>query len=97
MTAAPNDWDVVLRPHWTPLFAYAAAFLIAVAHVAGGLLLKVGSSGVVFQTADQVAMGALGLGLAGAVLLFARPRLRGVLPGFRCGICWVTGSLGGLK
>lgn len=76
MTAAPNDWDVVLRPHWTPLFAYAAAFLIAVAHVAGGLLLKVGSSGVVFQTADQVAMGALGLVLAGAVLLFARPRLR---------------------
>lgn len=53
---------------------------------------------MVFQTADQVAMGALGLVLAGAVLLFARPRLpRWVLPGFRCGICWVTGSLGGLK
>lgn len=32
---------------------------------------------MVFQTADQVAMGALGLVLAGAVLLFARPRLRG--------------------
>lgn len=31
---------------------------------------------MVFQTADQVAMGALGLVLAGAVLLFARPRLR---------------------
>ncbi len=65
VTAAPDDWDVVLRPHWTPLLAYAAAFLIAVAHVARGLLLKVGSSGVVFQTADQVAMGALGLVLAG--------------------------------
>jgi photosystem II stability/assembly factor-like uncharacterized protein len=71
-----EDWDVVVRPYRTPLFAYAAAFLIVAAHVAGGMLLKIGSSGVVFQTADQVAMGALGLVLAGAVLLLARPRLR---------------------
>ncbi len=76
MTAKSDDWDVVVRPYWTPLFAYAAAFLIVAAHVSGGLLLKIGSSGVVFQTADQVAMGVLGLVLAGAVLLFARPRLR---------------------
>ncbi|CKN33117.1 Conserved membrane protein of uncharacterised function [Mycobacterium tuberculosis] len=97
MTAAPNDWDVVLRPHWTPLFAYAAAFLIAVAHVAGGLLLKVGSSGVVFQTADQVAMGALGLASPGRCYCSRGRGCGWVLPGFRCGICWVTGSLGGLK
>ncbi|OSC40818.1 PH domain-containing protein [Mycobacterium decipiens] len=78
MTAVPNReaWDVELRPHRTPYFAYAAAFLIAAAHIVVGLLLKVQSSGVVFQTADQVAMGALGLVLAGAVLLFVRPRLR---------------------
>ncbi|BBX73890.1 PH domain-containing protein [Mycobacterium shinjukuense] len=81
MTAATDDWDVVVRPHWTPFFAYVAAFLIAAAHIAGGLLLKVGSSGVVFQTADQVALGGLGLVLAGAVLLFARPRLRVGPPG----------------
>jgi photosystem II stability/assembly factor-like uncharacterized protein len=73
--AKSDDWDVVVRPYWTPIFAYAAAFLILAAHVAGGLLLKIGSSGVIFQTADQVAMGVLGLVLAGAVLLFARPRL----------------------
>ena len=41
-----------------------------------GFLLKIGSSGVIFQTADQVAMGLLGVIIAGLVLLFARPRLR---------------------
>lgn len=71
-----QSWDAELRPHLTPYFAYAAAFLIVVAHVAVGLLLKIKSSGVIFQTADQVAMALLGLVLAGLVLLFARPRLR---------------------
>ena len=46
------------------------------AHIAVGLMLKIGSTGVVFQTADQVAMGLLGVLLAGVVLLLARPRLR---------------------
>ncbi len=78
MTPRPERevWDVELRPHLTPLFAYAAAFLIAAAHIVVGLLLKIKSSGVVFQTADQVAMALLGLVIAGVVLLFARPRLR---------------------
>lgn len=78
MTPRPERevWDVELRPHLTPLFAYAAAFLIAAAHIVVGLLLKIKSSGVVFQTADQVAMVLLGLVIAGVVLLFARPRLR---------------------
>ena len=78
MTPRPEleIWDVELRPHLTPLFAYAAAFLIAAAHIVVGLLLKIKSSGVVFQTADQVAMALLGLVIAGVVLLFARPRLR---------------------
>ena len=74
--SAAHDWDVEVRPHLTPYFVYAAAFVIAAAHIAVGLLLKVKSSGVVFQTADQVAIGALGLLIAGCVLLFARPRLR---------------------
>ena len=69
-------WDVELRPHLTPLFAYAAAFLIAAAHIVVGLLLKTKSSGVIFQTADQIAIALLGLVIAGVVLLFARPRLR---------------------
>jgi len=71
-----NVWDVEVRPHLMPLFAYAAAFVIAAAHILVGLLLKIRSSGVIFQTADQVALGVLGLVIAGLVLLFARPRLR---------------------
>ncbi|OBH81404.1 hypothetical protein A5681_25950 [Mycobacterium scrofulaceum] len=71
-----EDWDVELRPHRTPIFVYVAAFTIAAVHIAIGFLLKVGSTGVVFQTTDQVAMALLGLVLAGLVLLFARPRLR---------------------
>jgi hypothetical protein len=79
----PSDpgWDVELRPHLTPIFAYVAAFLIAAAHILVGLMLKIKSSGVIFQTADQVAMAVLGVVIAGGVLLFARPRLRVGRPG----------------
>jgi hypothetical protein len=70
------EWDVEVRPHVTPYFVYGAAFVIAAAHIVVGLLLKIKSSGVIFQTADQVAMAGLGVVLAGCVLLLARPRLR---------------------
>lgn len=71
-----EEWDVHLRPHRTLIFVYGAAFIIAAVHIAIGFLLKVGSTGVVFRTSDQVAFALLGLVLAGVVLLFARPRLR---------------------
>jgi hypothetical protein len=71
-----NGWDAEVRPHLTPYFAYAAAFIIAAAHIVVGLLLRIKSSGVIFQTADQVAMAGLGLVIAGSVLLLTRPRLR---------------------
>ena len=71
-----KDWDLQVRPHLTPYFAVGAAIIIAAAHIVVGFLLKVGSSGVVFQTADQVAIGTLGVVIGGLVLLFARPRLR---------------------
>jgi hypothetical protein len=73
---AAADWDVELRPHLTPYFAYGAAFLIAAAHITVGFLLKIKSSGVIFQTADQVAIAGLGVVIALIVLMFARPRLR---------------------
>ncbi|WP_343600233.1 PH domain-containing protein [Mycobacterium sp.] len=73
---APADWDVEVRPRLTPVFAYIVAFVIAAAHIVVGLLLKIKSTGVIFQTADQVAIATLGLLIAGFVLLFARPRLR---------------------
>ncbi len=71
-----TDWDVEIRPHLAPYFAYAAAALILIAHVTVGVLLKVGSTGVIFRTADQVAIALLGVVIAAVVLMFARPRLR---------------------
>jgi hypothetical protein len=71
-----TDWDLEVRPHLTPYFAYGAAALILTAHVAVGVLLKIASTGVIFQTADQVAIALLGAVIAGVVSLFARPRLR---------------------
>lgn len=71
-----SDWEVVIRPHLTPYFAYAAAAVIVSAHVTVGFLLKIGSSGVIFQTADQVAIALLGVIIGAVVTLFARPRVR---------------------
>ena len=76
-----TDWDLEVRPHLTPYFAYGAAAVILAAHVTVGVLLKIASTGVIFQTADQVAMALLGAVIAGIVLLFARPRLRVGAPG----------------
>ena len=73
---AGDGWDVVIRPHVTPYFAYGAAAMIVAAHVAVGFLLKIGSSGVIFQTADQVAIALLGVIIGAVVTLFARPRVR---------------------
>lgn len=73
---AEQTWDVQIKPYRTPVFAYGAAFIIFAAHVTVGVLLKVGSTGVLFRTADQVAIALLGAVIAGAVLMFARPRLR---------------------
>ncbi|MCV7002333.1 PH domain-containing protein [Mycolicibacterium alvei] len=71
-----ETWDVDIRPHRTPYFAYGAALIIFLAHVTVGALLKVGSTGVVFQTSDQVAIALLGAIIGAVVLMFARPRLR---------------------
>jgi hypothetical protein len=76
-----DGWDLDVRPYLTPYFAYGAAALILAAHVTVGVLLKISSTGVIFQTADQVAIALLGVVIAGAVLLFARPRLRAGAPG----------------
>ena len=76
-----SDWDLEVRPHLTPYFAYGAAALILAVHVALGALLKISSTGVIFQTADQVAIALLGVVIAGFVSLFARPRLRIGAPG----------------
>ncbi|SEH81721.1 PH domain-containing protein [Mycolicibacterium rutilum] len=71
-----SDWDAEIRPHLTPYFAYGAAVIILAAHITVGALLKIASTGVIFQTADQIAIALLGVVIACVVLLFARPRLR---------------------
>jgi hypothetical protein len=76
MTSADTTWDLQVRPHLTANFAYAAAFIVSAGLIAVGFLLKIRSTGVYFHTADQVAMGGLGIVLAGLILLLARPRLR---------------------
>ncbi|WP_078311918.1 MULTISPECIES: PH domain-containing protein [unclassified Mycobacterium] len=79
MTKSPGDreWELVLKPHLSPYFVYAAAFVIAAAHVAVGLLLKISpNSGVIFKTSDQVGIALVGFVIAGVVLMFARPRVR---------------------
>jgi hypothetical protein len=76
MTATDSDWDVVVRPRLTPYVAYAAAFVVAASGVVVGFLLKIRYTGAILQTADQVAMGGLGVILAAAILLLATPRVR---------------------
>jgi hypothetical protein len=75
-TSQDAGWDLEVRPHLTPRFAVVAAVVVAAAHIVLASLLKVKSSGVIFQTADQIAFAGLGVVLAGAILLFTRPRLR---------------------
>lgn len=76
MTAAAESWDLEVRPQRVKYVAYGAAAIIVVVHVTVGALLKIGRTGVIFQTSDQIAMAVLGFILAGLVLLFTRPRLR---------------------
>ncbi|NVN50790.1 PH domain-containing protein [Mycolicibacterium hippocampi] len=71
-----GDWDLEVKPHLTPIFAYGAALVILASHVVVGVLLKASSTGVVFRTYDQVAIALVGAVIAGFVCLFARPRLR---------------------
>ena len=61
------------RARWVAIAL--AALLLAVFSVVGALLRRT-DTGVYFGVADQVAMVLLGALLAGAALLFARPRLR---------------------
>lgn len=71
----PGDWDAVFKPRVMSTTACIVAAVIAVA----GLVVAVlndRASGAYLRTADQIAMGALALIIAGAVLLLTRPRVK---------------------
>ncbi|MGH3870746.1 MAG: PH domain-containing protein [Pseudonocardiaceae bacterium] len=64
------------RPRKARWVAIAAAVLLVVVFTVVAALLRRTPTGVYFQVSDQVAMMLIGLLLAGAALLFARPRVR---------------------
>jgi mannitol/fructose-specific phosphotransferase system IIA component len=64
------------RPRKARRVAIAAAVLLIAVFSIVAVLLRQTPTGVYFQVSDQVAMVVLGVLLAGAALLFARPRVR---------------------
>ncbi|HVE97065.1 MAG TPA: PH domain-containing protein [Pseudonocardiaceae bacterium] len=64
------------RPRKVRRVAVAAAVLLIGVFTVIAVLLRQTSTGVYFRLSDQVAMVVLGLLLAGAALLFTRPRVR---------------------
>ena len=76
MSRSTGEWDVVLRPRLTPMFAYGAAFIIATASIVVGFLFNLRYTGAIIQPADQIAVASLGVIVAAAVLLLALPRVR---------------------
>ncbi len=74
--AEQDTWEVRVRPRLMPRFAWGAAIFVAAVHIVVAFLLKTRSTGVLFQTSDQVAFAGFGIIVAGALLLLTRPRLR---------------------
>jgi hypothetical protein len=64
------------RPRKARRVAIAAAVVLVAVFAVVAALLRRTSTGVYFRFSDQVSMVVLGVLLAGAVLLFARPRVR---------------------
>ena len=72
----PAEVLLEARPRKARRVAVAAAVLLVVVFTVIAVLLRQTPTGVYFRLSDQVAMVMLGLLLAGAALLFARPRVR---------------------
>lgn len=67
---------LVLRPRLVLICAWVSAVLIVVIFAAVAYLLPDTDTGVYFRVADQVSMMILGVLIAAALLLMARPRVR---------------------
>lgn len=67
---------MVCRPRRIRFVAIASAVFLIAVFVVVALLLKRSSTGVYFKTSDQFAMVGIGVLLAAAVLVLARPAVR---------------------
>ncbi|GAA4005229.1 PH domain-containing protein [Allokutzneria multivorans] len=78
MTAAMSDavTELVIRPRKVRRVAPVLAVALVAVFVVVGLLLGNTPTGAYFRVADQIAMAGIGVALAGAALLFTRPRVR---------------------
>lgn len=65
-----------VRPRRVRVVAVVSAVVLIAVFTVVAVLLRETPTGVFFRVSDQVAMMLLGVLLAGAALLFARPRLR---------------------
>jgi len=66
---------MVVRPYKVRRIAIPVAVALVVIFVVVAVLLKSGSTGVRFGLSDQVSIAAIGVVLAGAVLLLIQPRV----------------------
>lgn len=69
-------WDLVVRPRRTSLYAIGIAVVLVIAFAVLGSLLRIADTGVHFRVWDQLSIALIGVLLACAALLLARPRLR---------------------
>lgn len=76
MTSTPPQWDLQVRPRMMRYGAWMGAVVIVAVHIVVSQLVMIRASGVIFRTSDQVSFVALGVILAGVVLLLTRPRVR---------------------
>lgn len=76
MSTTPDGWELVAKPRKSTRYVVAVAALLVVVHVTLAVLLRQGSTGVYFRTADQLAMAGIGTILALGVLTLTRPRVR---------------------
>ncbi len=72
----PADVLFEARPRKARRVAVAAAVVLVAVFTVVATLLRQTPTGVYFQLSDQIAMVLIGLLLAGAALLFTRPRVR---------------------
>ena len=74
--ARPVPPAVLARPRRASVIAAVAAVVVLALFVVAGVVLPASDTGVHFRSADQAAIIAIGLVLAGGILLAARPRVR---------------------